>query len=51
MNWVMWSYSSCAKLHQKYNVLTVFFIRIKELSTALADDAWFTANPEENLTD
>ena len=30
----MWSYSSCAKLHQKYNVLTVFFIGIKELCTA-----------------
>ena len=25
----MWSYSSCAKLYQKYNVLTVFFIGIK----------------------
>ena len=23
-NWVMWSYLSCAKLYQKYNVLTVF---------------------------
>ena len=43
----MWSYSSCAKLHQKYNVLTVFFIGIKELSTSLADNAWFTANPQE----
>ena len=38
-NWVMWSYSNCAKLHQKYNVLTVFFLGIKELSTALADNA------------
>ena len=26
---VMWSYSSCAKLHQKYNVPNVFFIGIK----------------------
>ena len=50
-NWAMWSYSSCAKLHQKYNVLTVFFIGIKELCTALADNAWFTANPEEIFTD
>ena len=49
-NWAMWSYSSCAKLHQKYNVLTVFFIEIKELCTALADNAWLTANPEENVT-
>ena len=43
----MWSYSSCAKLLQKYNVITVFFVGIKELCTALADNAWFTANPEE----
>ena len=48
-NWIMWSYSSCAKLHQKYNVITVFFIGIKGLWTALADNAWFTANPEEIL--
>ena len=33
----MWSYSSCAKLYQKNNVLTVFIIGIKELCTALAD--------------
>ena len=45
----MWSYSSCAKQHQKYNVPNVFFIGIKELCTALADNAWFTANPEESL--
>ena len=32
-NWVMWSYSSCAKLYQKYIVLTVFSIGIKELPT------------------
>ena len=38
----MWSYSSCAKLHQKYNVLTVFFLGIKALCTALADNAWLT---------
>ena len=31
------SYSSCAKLHQKYNVLPVFFIGIKELCIALAE--------------
>ena len=31
----MWSNSSCAKLYQKYNVLTVFFVGIKELCTAL----------------
>ena len=42
--------SSCAKQHRKYNVPNVFFIGIKELCTALADNAWFTANPEENLT-
>ena len=49
-NCVMWSYSSCAKLCQKYNVPNVFFIGIKELCTALADNAWLTANPEESLT-
>ena len=49
-NWVMWSYSSCAKLDQKYTVLTVFFIGIKEFCTALADNAWLTANPKESLT-
>ena len=37
-------------LYQKYNVLTVFFIGIKELCTALADNAWFKANPGESLT-
>ena len=42
----MWCYSSCARLHQKYNVPNVFFIGIKELCTALADNAWLTANPE-----
>ena len=46
----MWSYSSCAKLHQKNNVPNVFFIGIKEMCTALADNASFTANPEESLT-
>ena len=35
----MWSYSSCAKLYQRYNVLTDFFIGIKELCTALADNS------------
>ena len=49
-NWVMWSYSSCAKLYQMYNVLTVFFIGIKELCTAFAHNAWLTANPEESST-
>ena len=34
----------------KYNVLIVFFIGIKELCTAFADNAWLTANPEESLT-
>ena len=29
----MWSFSSCAKLYQKYNVLNVFSIEIKELCT------------------
>ena len=48
-NWVMWSYSICAKLHQKNNVLIVFFIGIKELCTALADNAWFTASPEDTF--
>ena len=43
-NWVMWSYSSCAKLYQKYNVSTVTFTGIKELCTALADNARLTAN-------
>ena len=47
----MWSYSSCAKKYQKYKFLTVFFIGIKGLCTALADNARFTANPEENFTD
>ena len=46
----MWSCSSCARLHQKHNVPNVFFIGIKELCTALADNAGFTANPEENST-
>ena len=32
----MWSYSSCAKLHQKHNVPNVSFIGIKEWCTALA---------------
>ena len=36
---VVWSYSSNAKLYQKYNVLTVCFIGIKELCPALADNA------------
>ena len=36
----MWSCSSCAKLDQKYNVLPVFFIGIKKLCTALADNSW-----------
>ena len=36
---VMWSYSSCAKQYQKCNVLNVFSIGIKELSTVLADNA------------
>ena len=49
-NWATWSYSSCAKLYQKYNVLTVFFVGIKELCTALADNAWLTANLEESST-
>ena len=48
-NWAMWSYSSFAKQYQKYNVLTVFSIGIKELSTALADNSWLKANPEESL--
>ena len=46
----MWSYSSCAKLHQKYNVPNAFFIGIKELCTAPADSSWLKANPEESLT-
>ena len=45
----MWSYSSYAKLHQKYNVPTVFFTEIKGLCTALADNAWFTSNPEKHF--
>ena len=48
-NWAMWSYSSCAKQYQKYKVLTVFFIGIKELCRTLADNAWFAANPEESF--
>ena len=34
----------------KYNVLTVFFIGIKELCTALADNSWLTANPANIFT-
>ena len=49
-NWAVWSYSSCAKQHRKYNVLTVFFIGIKELCIALVDVALFSANPEGSLT-
>ena len=50
VNRVMWSYSSCAELFQMHNVLTVFFIGIKELCIVLADNAWLTANPEESFT-
>ena len=49
-NWEMWSYSSCAKLHPKYNIPNVFFVGMKELCIALADNAWLTANPEEVST-
>ena len=49
MNGAMWSFSSSAKIYQKWNVLTVFFIGIKELCTALADNAWLKANPEESF--
>ena len=37
-------------IYQKYNVLTVFFIGIKELCAAFADDSWLTANPVESFT-
>ena len=47
---VIWSYLSCAKIYQKYNVLTVFFIGIKELYTARADKSWLKANPVQSLT-
>ena len=49
-NWAMWSNSSCAKQYQRYNFLTLFFIGIKEFCTALADNAWLTAIPEESFT-
>ena len=39
--------TSCAKQFQKYNVVNVFSIGIKEWSIALADSSWFAANPEE----
>ena len=35
----------CAKLHQKYNVLTVFFIVY-----CSCGQSWLTANPKESLT-
>ena len=43
----MWSYSSCAKLFQKYNCS---FTGISDICTSLADNAWLTANPEKCLT-
>ena len=49
VKWAMLSYSSYAKQFQKCNVLNVFSIGIKELSTALADTFWLKANPEESL--
>ena len=49
MNWTMQSYSSCAKQYRKCNVLNVFSIGIKELSTALEGSSWLKANPEESL--
>ena len=46
----VWVSRVCAKLYQKYNVLTVFFIGIKEFYIAFADNSWSTANPEDSLT-
>ena len=40
----------CEKIYQKCNVLNVFNIGTKELSTALAGSSWLEANPEESLT-
>ena len=45
----MWSYSGCAKLYQKYNVLNVFSIGIKELSTALADNSWLKGESRRKI--
>ena len=50
-NWVMRSYSSCAKLHQKYNVPNVLVHWNQGIVVLpLADTAWFTTNPEESWT-
>ena len=49
VNWAMRSYSSCAKQYQKFNVLIVFSIGIKEMSIVFADSSWLKANPEESL--
>ena len=38
------------EIKPKYNVLTVFFIGLKELFTALADKSWLAASPEESIT-
>ena len=48
-NWVMWNCSRCAKQFHKYNAENSFFIGIKELCLALADNAWMTSNPEESF--
>ena len=45
-NWVMWSYSSCAKQHRKCNVLNIFSIGIKELCTAIGGQCLIDSESE-----
>ena len=40
----------CETTQKRYNVLTVFFNEIKELSTAPADTSWLKANSEERTS-
>ena len=49
-NWVMWSCSSCAKPHQKIRCSHCLLYWNQKLCTALADNIWFTMNPEESFT-
>ena len=50
MNLAMWSYLSFAKQHPKYIVPYVFFIGIKDLCAALADNVRLAAKPQESST-
>ena len=45
----IWRCTLYTKQYQKCNVLNVFSIGIKDLSTAPADSSWLKSNPEESL--